>query len=378
MKKVDLYNFSFFKNDCQYKIGNNITLIIPPDHKKLCENIYQSGSLQTKMQWNCERGGECHVEYTPPKPASEPIATAYLEIDDQNVSDKSFLAIEEIEDDGIHDLCELLTFFGGRRVFVNDDCERYWREIQFTNPWFDIHPCQIMPTLQKAWTQRECLSTNNLTVAILLINATTTNIAQTTIFHLATALNIVHDNFPSATPTNINIVDLTDNDKELLKSDISTVLENRISDTQLRDSYIAKINASIASGLGGPIVKLKNILSEIGLLNAQSITKEIENRIKFFNSIRNKILHTGKFPSPVPNGVFSDTSDDFKVDVVPFVCDIFYTINFLAICHVLGINIANSQMASKAKDFFEKGVRPMCCIKSDMALYEQLEKMNPS
>jgi hypothetical protein len=330
-----------------------IRLKFPDDYNDRVGRLYTPLTLQQNMKLNAN-GMECSpVEIIPEKPMHQLDFTASIIIDD-NYSEKSLFYMEEIDDKGVFDFTELLTFFTGRRVFIEDYKERYWRDVQYVNPWIDMPKTCTFGYFCEGWKNRKNISDKKMVIALLLFNAgIITNTVQTCLFHFVTAFNIIHDRFPYTSTEEQSFSDLTAAQKSALKEKITNLLNCEIGDEIIRNSYNNKVLAQIDGGLKGPIEKIQGIIKELGVID--NIDKGISKRIKYVNQIRNRIVHAGEICSP-PSDVFNDET---KLSLLPFTCKLFHSLCFMSLCKIMDVNGYEQWDCYKiTRDFFTKGIRP--------------------
>jgi hypothetical protein len=354
-----LENFALFRQDfkplrehIEAKQFGAIRLKFPDDYNDRIDRLYHP-------QTNIANGVGCPPsEIIPEKPMRQLDYTASIIID-ENSSEKSSFGMEEIDDKGVFDFIELLTFFTGRRVFVEDDKELYWRDVQYVNPWIDMPKRHIFKCFCEGWENRKNILDNKIGIALLLFNAgITTSLLQTYLFHVITVFNIIHDHFPLTPTEKLSCTDLTDSEKCNLKNKITNLLNCTISNEEIRDSYSNKIRATIEGGLSGPIEKMRSIIMKLGVID--NIDGNIEKRIKYVNQIRNKIVHTGEIRSP-QSGVFADdVNDETKPHLISFAGKLFHSLCFMSLCKIMEVNDYKQWNCYKiTHDFFTKGIGPI-------------------
>jgi hypothetical protein len=340
-----------------------IQLKIPDDYNDRIVRLYHPQTLKQNISMDANDVECSPSEIIPEKPMCQLDYTASIIID-ENSSEKSLFIKEAIDDKGVFDFTELLTFFTGRRVFVEDFKERYWRDVQYVNIWIDMPNTCTFKYFREGWRNRKNILDNKMGIALLLFNAgITTNILQTYLFHVITAFNIIHDNFPLTLTEKLSFPDLTDSEKSNLKNEITNLLNCTIDDEEIRNSYNKKISATITGGLSGPIKKMREIFMELGVID--NIDGKIEKRIQYVNQIRNRIIHTGEICLP-PNGVFDDDlNDETKLHWIPFAGKLLHSLCFMSLCKIMNVTDYKQWDCYKiTHDFFTKGIRPTQNLKS--------------
>lgn len=228
------------------------------------------------------------------------IHTADLLVDkNAKKQQKSILLETPSDDNGIFDFLELATFFTGRRVVAGDgDMEKYYSDIQITNNGCNDPLC----ALYDAWENRHCLVDSKIGMALLLMNSVRSNILQSMVYHYASAMEIIQTQLSkTGDPLDINHADIKQADKNTLKEAINKILKNSTFSDDLKKSYTRIIGNSIDRGLKGPQYHLLSALIKLAILEGEP-GKKTEIAIKTINDIRNKIIHTGKFPTiPIKN-----------------------------------------------------------------------------
>lgn len=204
--------------------------------------------------------------------------------------DKSILAREPIEDNGIWDVCQLLTFINGRRVCEDDQLER------FSLRSFGFRCCnhfETLSVLKVAWDNKATLMENNLFSTLLLNNASFGEV-EAHIFAsvFSTCLNIITDDWAKRNP--IDKIDVKA--RRRLRSEINRIVDefDGLLDEE-KSAYKGLLGSKVMQGTSSAIVNMQAFLKGNNLVS-DPITSDENDRIKFINMVRNRIVHSGNIP----------------------------------------------------------------------------------
>ena len=205
LNPVDLFNL-----DVGEKLGNvsrpqmeelrfgPFRIVFYEDYEQRVLQLTQPGQLLSHMHME---GNRLSVEerITEPKYADRWIATARL-LCDGSSAESSILAEQPILDSGVWDLCELLTFFTGRRVTVPQYRERHGAAYRHVGRGSKLFYAALH-MVAHAWPHRIAIVQNDLEMAFLSHNQAVSDIIQTQVSHYTTALDIICAHYPVQTTT---------------------------------------------------------------------------------------------------------------------------------------------------------------------------------
>ncbi len=263
-------------------------------------------------------------------------------------SEKSLLARTPIDDGGIWDLCELLTFITGRRVLTHDLLARF-------DPNRAGEPVCVLPeaflAARVAWEHRKTLADQGLAYALLSHDsAIEYRFLQPKAAQYNTALNVIIDQWPlpklPKVPKDVRV--------GLAKAIEDLVAGcGGLSDEQ-RKGYIALLRARVMDGPYSMLDRLTLLLRDLGVV-LPSDSEPMMNRVRYLNSVRNRLTHSGEMP--LLKDMTQEQSDRYTVNIVGGVLQ---ELNQLALGKVLGFTTGGvgslSQDTTDLRRFFVEGV----------------------
>ena len=378
VESVDLLNL-----DVGGKLGNVIRpqleglrfgpfrIVFYEDYERRVSQLTQQGQLQSRIHME---GSRLTVEerIVDPSYADGWIATARLLIDGSN-AESSVLAEQSIPDSGIWDLCELLTFFTGRRVTVSQYCERHGAAYRHVGRGCKMY-FATLHMVAHAWPHRSSLVQNDLEMAFLSHNQAVYDMIQTQVSHYTTALDIICAHYPVQTTTGQQQAGLTRSTKRALKEKVqSAVAEVTELLPAQREAFIRVLGARVDQGLAkGFVTKLEDLLVEFGAVDPNP-TDEVRNRIRFVDTLRNAVIHNGRLPRADEN----ESRQQLGQRVAQFSGQVLPSINAAAFYRLLGFDQqARDQFALETpelRDFFVNGdLGPTINDISDLRILERL------
>lgn len=214
----------------------------------------------------------------------QPTATVRWEPSGQ----QSVLLDVPAQDEGLWDLCAILTFLTGRNVVLPNDRENYRPDIYGDHA---VQKAEVLRAAALAWDNRGSLVSEDTHFSLLVYNqAINTRVLQMTMSMYSTALNIIIDKQP---------VDIALPEKHLrntLKCRISDLLAgvDGLNDDQ-RDRLVPLLSSAVDRG---PSLADRMIaqIKECGLLSEPPKEDELA-RVKSVDKVRNLVVHAGRIPT---------------------------------------------------------------------------------
>ena len=166
------------------------------------------------------------------------VITAIANLSNSENTTKSILARYEIDDNGLWDLCTILTFLTGRPVVTSECLERYVLKSSCARACIDI---ETLIAAKLAWEHRSNLVSQELVYALLLYNeAITQGLIQILSYCYNTSLNILLDE------TNSKMHEVSSDIRQNLKKEIIKVIDscNGLDITQ-KSAYNGLLSAKI-------------------------------------------------------------------------------------------------------------------------------------
>ncbi len=230
-------------------------------------------------------------------------------------AEPSILALHPINDNGVWDLCQILTFLNGRNVSsVSSDVRK-------TPDTFGSRACIDMEILRAAavmWASRQSFIDRKLVYSLLLYNqAFSCKDINLQAGIINPAFNGVYDDWLRTTKRGknagdeiskshfSNLEDLTKEEKDQTKIAVSKLVDSFCDiEKNKRESLKALLRSKIEGGLLGPVNLIYAMLVSESIIPKDS-GEEILNRIKFINAVRNKFVHSGHPPEFAKNPLLS-------------------------------------------------------------------------
>ena len=263
--------------------------------------------------------------------------------------EKSILLDKECDDDGLWDLCNLLTFITGRSVVTPEYKDRYRPDIYGDS--YAAIPIETLKAAALAWQHRENLVSKNLHIALLLYNeAMNANLLQARAALYYTALNIILDNHKMTYEKTEKGI------RKKLKNEISKVL-NRFEETEelqpdQAERYKRLLRGQIDRGPASKD-KLLSLLQSLEIVDP-SPTPNQDKRVYDVDQVRNSLVHKGR---PKINGLDDEQAKRYTANIA---ANVVPEIIRIVIGHHLGFRSRGlgsySQIKGDLIDFFQNGV----------------------
>jgi hypothetical protein len=264
-----------------------------------------------------------------------------------STDERSILSRFPWDDNGVWDLCELLTFITGRRVVTHDMLERF-----DPNRAGDT-PCVLAEALvaaSVAWGHRQSLVDNGFVYALLSHNAACEyQFLQPKAAQYNTALNVLIDKWPLR-----KLPKIPQEIRESLAKAVEDVVANHrgLSDDSRR-GYTPILRSRVMDGPYSMLDRLNQLLSDLGLVLPDD-GDAVLTRVRYLNTVRNRLTHSGEMPQL--KGMTQEQSDRYTVQIVGGVLQ---SINQMAIGKMLGFTASGvgslSQDTTALRRFFVEG-----------------------
>ncbi len=271
---------------------------------------------------------------------------------------RSVLAESPIDDFGLWDLCELLTLFTGRRVTSSAYKERHGNAYVHVGRGMEIYYLALHAAAC-AWPGREHLVTHEMEMAIPSHNQAVSDMIQTQASHYTTALDIVCAKYPAQSSGAQAGGRIDKRMKAALKAQVQQAVAacEGLSDDQ-RTSFSRILGSRIDQGLSkGFVDKLQDILTDFGAIDADP-PEPIRERVRFIDTTRNAIIHTGRLPRPAAG----ESRHQLGQRVAAIVYSVIPEINCQAFYRVMGLDDGTRQRlkldSPVLRQFFTEGRLP--------------------
>ncbi len=301
MKKVELYNLHIGNPRPSGNLSNGsigpFTVKVVDDYENQIKKLPKKPSKTTSSLTG-------NVTYEPGSPGGWAV-TAIAEFDEKSKNEKSILLRKDDSDNGLWDLCEILTFLTGRRVVTKENRDRYNPNI------YGERTCVEAETLiaaSIAWNNRHNLKDNEIVYSLLYINEISSQNSVQIMALCNTSLNIILD----------KLVDEKDKvnkrTRKILKSDIDKVIfGSNLLTTEQKKSYSALIGGRIGQGTSSLFDKLKDLLVQYEIVD-EPLDTAVEKRMKYINTVRNRLTHSGELP--YLKRLTPEQSDRYSINIV--------------------------------------------------------------
>lgn len=298
MKKIELFNLHIGcarppSEWCVSTIGP-FTVKLVDSYKCRVSRLYQRKS-RVDGQVRQQQGGGWQV-------------TATAEYDENSSTENSILLRRNGSDYGLWDLCTILTFLTGRRVVTAEYRDMYSPDMHWERACLDV---ETLRAASIAWCHRAKLADNGLVWALLYYNEALSHNSVPVLAALyTTSLDLLQNTSIEEGPE----VDKQTRNK--LRAKIKEVIHSCdfLSQGQ-KNAYKAIVGARISQGTNTSRVKLKNLLVNYRIVN-EPIGDDVNTRIGYVNSVRNKLVHTGLIPCLNPTELSQEQSDDYSFNIV--------------------------------------------------------------
>ncbi|MBW2104117.1 MAG: hypothetical protein JRH05_15990 [Deltaproteobacteria bacterium] len=318
-ERIDLFNLYVGEkrpqNDLAESDIGHFTVTLMPDYEQRIKQLHKSPQKHTQIEIRDGKLTE-KVSFSEERPGKWEI-TAIASFS-KDASHQSILLDDPINDNGLWDLCEILTFITGRRVTTEDRLERYSYKKHGEPACIGI---ETLRTASLAWKNRNNLRNEDITYALFAYNeALNQNDLHTMAALYTCALNIICDNVRS------DIGQIPKKCRNQLSKKIESIIdkEKALTDSQ-REAYKALIKARVMQGPFSALDNLRSLLQELDVIPSSPSQDDVLQRVKFINVVRNRIIHTGKMPT-LPN-LTREQSARYTVSiiggVIPEICRMF-------------------------------------------------------
>lgn len=335
------------------------------------------GRLTARMQMRSSMkfsGGLLKVEEVevPPSYATGWVTTAVAE-HDGTTGVRSLLAESPIDDDGVWDLCELLTLVTGCRVTSPQYSERHGAAYRHIGRSAKI-PLQSLHVTAAAWPGRDNVVACGMEMAIPSHNQAVSDMIQTQASHYTTALDIICAKYPAQSQAGKDETNVSDELKAAIKEKVTLAVKSceGLSDAQ-KEAFVNILCARVQQGTAkGFVGKLQDVLTDLGAIDEKP-HKDVLARVKFIDTARNAIIHNGRLPKPGKD----ETRPQLGQKVAYIVYTILPEINRLAFFRALGVSPEDRTTFALdepvLREFFTEGkVGPTVESLSDLRVLEKL------
>lgn len=209
---------------------------------------------------------------------------------------KSILALKPIEDNGLWDLCQILTFLNGRNIIDNPNDTRLNPNKFGDRACIDV---EVLSTAREMWEKRQTFVDRKLVYSLLLYNLAFNCLdVNSRSGVINPSFNGVYDDWHrNAKNDNAfqNISDLSTEEKKDIRQSVINAIDLLTIDKNKSEAIKNILSSKIEGGLVSPVNLIQAMLSYSGIIPVNP-TKESLDRIKFMNTVRNKFVHTGGPP----------------------------------------------------------------------------------
>ena len=271
--------------------------------------------------------------------------------------EKSILLDEECDDDGLWDLCNLLTFITGRSVVTAEYKDRYRPDIYGDD--YVADPIETLRATALAWQNRTSLVSKNLHIALVLYNeAMNANLLQARAVLYYTALDIILNKLDNLILDNHKTTDqkVRKNIRKKLKNAISNVLNCFEQTEDLQPDQAERYRRSLDNWIKGEPAftdKLFSLLQSLDIIDSPPTSKQ-KVQVKLVGRVRNRLVHTGQ---PKINGLDNEQAKRYTANIA---ANVVPEIIRIVIGHHLSFSSgglgSHSQMKDGLIDFFHNGV----------------------
>jgi len=205
-------------------------------------------------------------------------------------AEQSLLTDEPIPDGGVWDLCQLLTFITGRWVISGGPFDRHTPNAKMDEA---ADHAEVLAAASLAWSNRQLIRERGLVVALLNHNEAIDyrTITARAACHNA-ALNVLVDHWPLEKQP-----PLAKNIRQGLADRIETAIETY--EPLTPDQKAAYKGTLCAKAMQGPYTfhdQTVALLQALGVAPAEP-SEEILRRVRYMNTVRNRLTHSGEMPS---------------------------------------------------------------------------------
>jgi hypothetical protein len=266
----------------EFEVGP-FTLRVVDNYAEARARIPQLG--RTEVRWEFTSNGGGRTEAKVPPHFGEPVVTAKASCPSEH--QPSAILVYEKPAGAIWDLCHLLSFLSGHRVFLPDDKRRFFHQKTVQGA---VQAGEIPQAAAHAWAHLGQFSTLRRKTAFwLAVQSKATSEAEIRAIMSSVALEcLMRDDRFQATAAE------TPKGLEELLGDVRKVIDNSAVD----DDTKTRLKSAVGGwGKSSLVQSLIAMLAHLGLAPPAKNAVQMK-RIKFINSCRNRLVHGGDIPLP--------------------------------------------------------------------------------
>lgn len=265
----------------EFRVGP-FTLRPLDDYADVRTAIPQLG--RTEVTWEFNREGSGRTETEIPPHFGEPVVTAIATCRAED--ETPAILVYEKPETAIWDLCHLLSFLSGHRVFIPEDKRRFFHQKTAQGA---VQATEIPAAAASSWAQLGQFGTLRRKLAFwLVVQAKTTSEAEIRAIMSSVALECLmrDQEFQNVTEVPEGLEDLLD--------DVRRVIDASAVDVDTK----ARLKSAVGGwGKASLVQSLIAMLDHLGL--APDDRSDLQTkRIKFINACRNRLVHGGDLPLP--------------------------------------------------------------------------------
>lgn len=290
MSGIEIYNLDVGnkvlnadKNEARFQ---SITLTLVEDYTSIISRLSHSTQKEEQVTFS-DSGIENTPKYIYPN-EGEWVVTATARVESSENEAESIFTFKPLNDGGVWDLCEILTFLTGRRVTTKEGTKQYNHKSIGVGA---CAPHNVLWFAEIAMKSRSNLAEKNIVEAMLLHNeAMSQNSMMIVAAMVNSAFNILLDRLSdSVQPVPKKV-------KSTLKAEINKIIDSCLElSPEHRVAYRAMVGAKIDQGTDSMVDKIKRLLLKLGVIN-EPIEPHVMDRVKYLNTVRNLSTHAGKIP----------------------------------------------------------------------------------
>lgn len=289
LKTIDIYNLdvgttisSVDKKQQQYA---TLTLTLAENYKEQILSL-SHGTQRTENYVFSSTGIEKEFSYASPN-YGKWVVTSTIELGGNGSAIESILAYATMQDEGVWDLCEILTFLTGRRVTTEEETRRY------SHKSIGAHACaphDVLILSGIAMNNRKSLIDKKLCEAFLLYNESLSQDSMVIVAGLVnSAFNVLLDHATDP------VSPVPKKKRTDIKSEINKIIDASDLENEQKEAYKALIGSRVDQGTDSLVDKTKRLLLKLDIIQ-EPIEEDVMTRIKYINTLRNLSTHAGKVP----------------------------------------------------------------------------------
>lgn len=333
----DIYNFEHgYEDPFEVKIDESIKIRITKEHCCNLDKIYTNKKRRYKYDQNLERKIEMDKESSFTWNVTATILIEEDKLFDSMIAPGPNRTI-------INDLCYLLSFYTGRIVCTVNDTEIYSYK-KFTSSIIQDGKWADYITNYKAQIDSICSNKLNNTFYNILHLFQQSELLSIG-FYSSAIVNDLYSKWWTKQPKIVSKSD-TKKIKEQVSIEIKKVLEKEMSEELYNDIYIR-----FAQSLSNPSAhyQLYNFLRSFCI---DTDNDKIKNRVKLFNQVRNRIVHSGDLYRDKKKS--EDLNVTMNVNLVTVLTDIIKVYFCQSILYI-DSDFQVAQYIDKLNNFFKSG-----------------------